>query len=101
MVGPNRLQHILYPTTDASAFGHHRLGNLTPSDVPDVLDSILALHTSSRHGAFSALDTPPLCPSFWRGRMGLGKEEQLQLVRPAAQSDENPPVAQVKPLARS
>ncbi|KAJ7182814.1 Sucrase/ferredoxin-like-domain-containing protein [Mycena crocata] len=50
------------------------LGLLTPNDVPRVLDIILASNTRP----FTSLD-PPMCPQFWRGRMGLPKEEQLNL----------------------
>ncbi|KAJ6618164.1 Sucrase/ferredoxin-like-domain-containing protein [Mycena sp. CBHHK59/15] len=50
------------------------LGLLTPDDVPQVLDIIL----SSERRPFTGLN-PPICPQFWRGRMGLPKEEQLAL----------------------
>ncbi|KAJ7489246.1 Sucrase/ferredoxin-like-domain-containing protein [Mycena latifolia] len=50
------------------------LGNMTAQDVPRVLDTILA----SERRPFTSLD-PPLCRDLWRGRMGLGKDEQLSL----------------------
>ncbi|KAJ7779249.1 Sucrase/ferredoxin-like-domain-containing protein [Mycena metata] len=50
------------------------LGQLTPEVVPRVLDAIL----SRERRPFTALD-PPTCPEFWRGRMGLPKDEQLAL----------------------
>lgn len=49
------------------------LGNLHTENVPEVLDSILARHVDSEKSPI------PLCPAFWRGRMGLHKEEQLVL----------------------
>ncbi|KAJ6551215.1 Sucrase/ferredoxin-like-domain-containing protein [Mycena capillaripes] len=50
------------------------LGLLTPADVPSVLDTIL----SSERRPLTSVD-PPLCRQFWRGRMGLPKDEQLNL----------------------
>ncbi|KAJ7097637.1 Sucrase/ferredoxin-like-domain-containing protein [Mycena epipterygia] len=50
------------------------LGSLTPEDVPRVLNTILA----SKRRPLTALD-PPMCQQFWRGRMGLPKNEQLSL----------------------
>ncbi|KAJ7791708.1 hypothetical protein B0H14DRAFT_3094429 [Mycena olivaceomarginata] len=50
------------------------LGLVTPGDVPSVLDTIL----SSENRPFTSLD-PPMCRQFWRGRMGLPKDEQLRL----------------------
>ncbi|KAJ7916742.1 Sucrase/ferredoxin-like-domain-containing protein, partial [Mycena leptocephala] len=50
------------------------LGLLTPEDVPTILDTIL----SSKRRPFTSLD-PPMCRQFWRGRMGLPKDEQLNL----------------------
>ncbi|CAL1710983.1 unnamed protein product [Somion occarium] len=49
------------------------LGNLHTENVLQVLDSILARHVDSEKSPI------PLCPAFWRGRMGLHKEEQLVL----------------------
>ncbi|KAH9849410.1 Sucrase/ferredoxin-like-domain-containing protein [Lenzites betulinus] len=65
------------------------LGNVQEADVPRVLDAILDAH---HHRAQSELDgapeldtePAPLCPPFWRGRMGLDKEEQLALFARAA-----------------
>ncbi|KAI0683235.1 Sucrase/ferredoxin-like-domain-containing protein [Cytidiella melzeri] len=72
------------------------LGHLTPSHVPEVLESIMSLREASASRPFSVTSTPPLCPSFWRGRMGLDKEEQLQLLRPSTAQ----PVDELKPLSR-
>ncbi|KAJ7267257.1 Sucrase/ferredoxin-like-domain-containing protein [Mycena rebaudengoi] len=49
------------------------LGSLTAEDVPRVLDTIL----SSYRRPYTT--ESPLCPEFWRGRMGLPKDEQLAL----------------------
>lgn len=51
-----------------------RLGSLTPEDVPTVLDKILE-HPPEPFGA----KQPPLYLERWRGRMGLNKDEQLEL----------------------
>ena len=50
------------------------LGHIQPSLAPEVLDAVLARHTSTSHL------TAPVCPGLWRGRMGLDKEEQLALI---------------------
>ncbi|KAF8201319.1 Sucrase/ferredoxin-like-domain-containing protein [Mycena galopus ATCC 62051] len=50
------------------------LGMVTPENVPSVLDAILSLDRRP----FTSFD-PPTCPQFWRGRMGLPKEEQLNV----------------------
>ncbi|KAJ7769678.1 Sucrase/ferredoxin-like-domain-containing protein [Mycena maculata] len=50
------------------------LGLLTPDDVPRVLDTILSTEIRPLISA-----DPPMCHQFWRGRMGLGKDEQLSL----------------------
>ncbi|OCH88019.1 hypothetical protein OBBRIDRAFT_735238 [Obba rivulosa] len=57
------------------------LGIVRPGDVPVVLDEILARHdvTKEYHASLS-----PLCPKFWRGRMGLAKDEQLALFSPTS-----------------
>ncbi|KAI0087243.1 Sucrase/ferredoxin-like-domain-containing protein [Irpex rosettiformis] len=55
------------------------LGYVTPADVPGVLDKVLNLRSSLAATPFSTTSTPPLCPQFWRGRMGLDKEQQLHL----------------------
>ncbi|TBU42100.1 Sucrase/ferredoxin-like-domain-containing protein [Dichomitus squalens] len=54
------------------------LGTVQECDVPRLLDELLAWHAAHRHVA-SPHDRPPLCPPFWRGRMGLDKEEQIAL----------------------
>ena len=55
-------------------------------DVPHLLDEILAQHARVQED-FAASRTwpsphklPPPCPPFWRGRMGLEKEQQLALI---------------------
>ncbi|KAI0339298.1 hypothetical protein BDW22DRAFT_1336466 [Trametopsis cervina] len=73
------------------------LGHLTPSAVPHVLDSIMSYRTSSPFKSFSVTETSPLCPTYWRGRMGLDKVAQLGLLRPPAQDLPNPGL---KPRAR-
>ncbi|KAH7926571.1 hypothetical protein BV22DRAFT_1008760 [Leucogyrophana mollusca] len=50
------------------------LGLVEPHDVSQILDAVLA--APSRPMAASEA---PLCPSHWRGRMNLSKEEQLEL----------------------
>ncbi|OBZ77827.1 Actin patches distal protein 1 [Grifola frondosa] len=50
------------------------LGTVQAVDVPQILDEIIHRHFSPR-----IYPEPPLCPPFWRGRMGLTKEEQLAL----------------------
>lgn len=50
------------------------LGNLTPEMIPGVLDAIV-----ERSAKPSLANEVPLTPANWRGRMGLGKEEQTQL----------------------
>ncbi|KAI0646267.1 Sucrase/ferredoxin-like-domain-containing protein [Trametes meyenii] len=62
------------------------LGGIQDFDVPHVLDDILAWHASNRQATSdgsttgpSARDVAPLCAPFWRGRMGLDKDEQLAL----------------------
>ncbi|KAM5532131.1 hypothetical protein V8D89_014224 [Ganoderma adspersum] len=62
---------LVYPTGDW-------LGSVQESDVPQVVDELLAWHASHRNTTSSA-DRPRLCPRFWRGRMGLDKEEQIAL----------------------
>lgn len=58
----------------------HRLGNLNHSNVPQVLDAILAHHD----GRIDYTHAPPLMPHFWRGRMGVSKDQQLALLDPAS-----------------
>ena len=62
----------------------NRLGTVQEVDVPRVLDEVLAWHgvhrrTTSDSDSQSARSLPPLCPPYWRGRMGLDTEEQLAL----------------------
>ncbi|PIL27464.1 hypothetical protein GSI_10613 [Ganoderma sinense ZZ0214-1] len=61
---------LVYPSGDW-------LGSVQESDVPQVVDELLAWHASHRLSSFA--DSPPLCPRFWRGRMGLDKEDQIAL----------------------
>ena len=48
------------------------------SDVPQIVDELLAWHTPHQNTS-SSIDRPPFCPPFWRGRMGLAKQEQIAL----------------------
>ncbi|KAG9311417.1 Sucrase/ferredoxin-like-domain-containing protein [Chiua virens] len=50
------------------------LGQVKPENVPDIIDAILARPVRPMHS-----EDMPLCPSHWRGRMGLSKDEQLDL----------------------
>jgi len=50
------------------------LGNVSPDSVPDILDAIL-----QRPSIPSTANEAPLSLLHWRGRMGLTKEEQVQL----------------------
>ncbi|KXN89183.1 Altered inheritance of mitochondria protein 32 [Leucoagaricus sp. SymC.cos] len=50
------------------------LGQLRAIDVPQVIDSILTRPTRP----FRDRD-PPILPDHWRGRMGLGKDEQISI----------------------
>lgn len=52
----------------------YRLGKLTPENVPGVLDAVLAIQ-SEPLGTSKRL----LFPQHWRGRMGMTKDEQLQI----------------------
>ncbi|KAG1758768.1 Sucrase/ferredoxin-like-domain-containing protein [Suillus occidentalis] len=52
------------------------LGEVEPEDVPEILDAILALPARPRNA-----DEIPICPRHWRGRMGLSKDEQVQLLQ--------------------
>lgn len=56
-----------------------RLGQLRPEDVPSVLDAIAARMDAV--GVRYHPDVAPLLPRHWRGRMGLDKEEQIELAR--------------------
>ncbi|KAI0701737.1 Sucrase/ferredoxin-like-domain-containing protein [Earliella scabrosa] len=56
------------------------LGTVQEVDVPRVLDEVLAWHgVHRRRRSQPARSLPPLCPPYWRGRMGLDKDEQLAL----------------------
>ncbi|KAH9950727.1 Sucrase/ferredoxin-like-domain-containing protein [Amylocystis lapponica] len=55
------------------------LGTLQDFHVSRVLDEILKRHDREAPPA-THTEAPPLCPPFWRGRMGLDKEEQLALL---------------------
>ena len=63
----------------------NRLGTVQEVDVPRLLDEVLAWHgvhrlSGSDSDSQSARSLPPpLCPPYWRGRMGLDKDEQLAL----------------------
>ncbi|KAI0371900.1 hypothetical protein BV20DRAFT_1065228 [Pilatotrama ljubarskyi] len=69
------------------------LGMVQDFDVPRILDEILAWHAAQKEQLQLARSTaqpdapveqlPPLCPHFWRGRMGLDKDEQVQLLSKA------------------
>ncbi|KAF7303840.1 Altered inheritance of mitochondria protein 32 [Mycena indigotica] len=50
-------------------------GRLTPNDVSALLDSLLSSDQRPLN-----LQDKPLLPQFWRGRMGLHKEQQMSLV---------------------
>jgi len=58
------------------------LGNLRDHNVPEVLDAILAQHEN--HTDY--VHAPPLLPHFWRGRMGLSKDQQLALLSASSES---------------
>ncbi len=51
----------------------HRLGGLRPSDIPRVLDIIMEQPSPMD------LARTPLLATHWRGRMGLTRDQQLQL----------------------
>ena len=55
----------------------HRLGDLHESNVPQVFDELLSGFATP---PVSPLWTLPLSPPHWRGRMGLDKEEQLDML---------------------
>ncbi|KAI0360727.1 hypothetical protein OH77DRAFT_1393566 [Trametes cingulata] len=69
------------------------LGMVQDFDVPRILDELLAWHAAHKEQLQLARATaqpdapvealPPLCPPFWRGRMGLDKDEQLALLSKA------------------
>jgi len=68
---------------------YYRLGRLKPPDVPGVLSGIL--NTKSQPFSPSA---PPLFPQHWRGRMGLSKEDQVELF--VSHQSSPPPVSQAR-----
>ena len=47
---------------------------MKPENVPEIIDAILARPVRPMHP-----EEMPICPSHWRGRMGLSKEEQIEL----------------------
>ncbi|KAA1472702.1 hypothetical protein DENSPDRAFT_778607 [Dentipellis sp. KUC8613] len=51
------------------------LGHIQPEDAPGVLDAIL----DAPYIPHDNVRRPPLYGSHWRGRMGLSKEQQIQL----------------------
>ncbi|KAF9223129.1 hypothetical protein BS17DRAFT_734723 [Gyrodon lividus] len=50
------------------------LGKVEPENVPEILDAILERPVRPMNA-----EEMPISPSHWRGRMGLGKEEQIEL----------------------
>ncbi|RPD65444.1 hypothetical protein L226DRAFT_567317 [Lentinus tigrinus ALCF2SS1-7] len=57
------------------------LGTVQEVDVPQILDELLAFHATHRSAPVETLtDLPPVCPPYWRGRMGLDKDQQLALI---------------------
>lgn len=50
------------------------LGLVRPEDVPDILETVI-----SKPARPFNFDDEPICPSHWRGRMGLSKEAQVEL----------------------
>lgn len=58
-----------------------RLGNVQAADVPQVVDEVVAWHAmqGDRDSQSGRGKQPPVCASFWRGRMGLEKDSQVAL----------------------
>lgn len=59
-----------------------RLGTVQPYDVPGILDEILerqAELAAKQYSGSAVKPAPILCPVFWRGRMGLDKDGQIEL----------------------
>ncbi|KAF6747145.1 Sucrase/ferredoxin-like-domain-containing protein [Ephemerocybe angulata] len=58
------------------------LGLITPSHVPELLSSIIKLHSKTPGGIKPLGRDDPLdiMPEHWRGRMGLGKEEMVEMM---------------------
>ena len=83
--GPSPVSDVL--NVLVLALTANRLGTVQEVDVPRVLDEVLAWHgvhrrttSDSESDSQSARSLPPpLCPPYWRGRMGLDKEQQLAL----------------------
>ncbi|KAI0067130.1 hypothetical protein BV25DRAFT_1280939 [Artomyces pyxidatus] len=59
------------------------LGMLRPENVHTVLDAIIATRPPNSHEENARLR--PLLPALWRGRMGLSRDQQLQLYSAADQ----------------
>ncbi|KAH9828771.1 Sucrase/ferredoxin-like-domain-containing protein [Rhodofomes roseus] len=58
------------------------LGSVQPEDVPQILSEILARHdelSATQTSGSPTAPASPLCPPFWRGRMGLYKDAQIEL----------------------
>ncbi|KAH0828703.1 Sucrase/ferredoxin-like-domain-containing protein [Lanmaoa asiatica] len=51
------------------------LGKVEPGNVPEMIDAILARPIRPMHA-----EEMPICLSHWRGRMGLSKDEQIELI---------------------
>ncbi|KAI0071666.1 hypothetical protein K474DRAFT_581457 [Panus rudis PR-1116 ss-1] len=72
--------------------GHKYAGNLLVYPDGEWLGQLHAEHVSGILDALMErqiqvdLASSPLCPPFWRGRMGLDKEEQLNLIASATSS---------------
>ncbi|KAF5336529.1 hypothetical protein D9611_006544 [Ephemerocybe angulata] len=58
------------------------LGLITPSHVPELLSSIIKLHSKTPGGVKPLGRDDPLdiMPEHWRGRMGLGKDEMVEMM---------------------
>ncbi|KIJ62282.1 hypothetical protein HYDPIDRAFT_94667, partial [Hydnomerulius pinastri MD-312] len=52
------------------------LGEVEPENVPEILDAILERPIRPMNA-----EEMPICPLHWRGRMGLGKDEQIELFK--------------------
>ncbi|KAF8548729.1 hypothetical protein OG21DRAFT_1515998 [Imleria badia] len=74
-----RQRHAFDPSTriklaEVAHVGGHKLGNIKPENVSEIIDAILARPIRPMHPGET-----PICPSHWRGRMGLSKDEQIEL----------------------
>ena len=59
-----------------------RFGLLTPSTVPSTLQTLLSTYTKSNDGLKPLGPEDPIprgLEKFWRGRMGLGKDEMREM----------------------